>query len=111
MILFELLTRVGHFSFSFTWLREIKWLAQDLSTRKYQNCDLNLCLRDGGSDGKVSTYNAGDPDSVPGLGRSPGEGKGNPLQYFRLKNPMDRGACRAIVHGVARVGYDLATKP
>ena len=90
MILFEVLTRVGHFSFSFTWLREIKWLAQDLSTRKYQNWDLNLCLRDGGSDGKVSIYNVGDPDSIPGLGRSP-EGNGNPLQYSCLENPMDRG--------------------
>ena len=46
----------------------------------------------GGSDGKVSVYNAGDPGSIPGLGRSPGEGNGNPLQYYCLENPMDRGA-------------------
>ena len=46
----------------------------------------------GGSDGKVSVYNAGDPDSIPGLGRSPGEGNDNPLQYYCLENPMDRGA-------------------
>ena len=46
----------------------------------------------GGSDSKVSVYNAGDPDSIPGLGRSPGEGNGNPLQYYYLENPMDRGA-------------------
>ena len=46
----------------------------------------------GGSDGKVSAYNAGDPDLIPGLGRSPGEGNGNPLQYSCLKNPMDGGA-------------------
>ena len=46
----------------------------------------------GGSDGKASVYNAGDPGSVPGLGRSPGEGSGNPLQYYCLENPMDRGA-------------------
>ena len=46
----------------------------------------------GGSDGKVSVYAAGDPGSSPGLGRSPGEGNGNPLQYFCLENPMDRGA-------------------
>ena len=46
----------------------------------------------GGSDGKVSIYNVGDPDSIPGLGRSPGEGNGNPLQYYCLENPMDRGA-------------------
>jgi len=41
------------------------------------------------SDSKASTYNAGDPNSIPGLGRSPGEGNGNPLQYFCLENPMD----------------------
>ena len=46
----------------------------------------------GGSDGKASVYNAGDPGSIPGLGRSSGEGKGNPLQYACLGNPMDRGA-------------------
>ena len=46
----------------------------------------------GGSDGKASVYNAGDPGSIPGLGRSPGEENGNPLQYYCLENPMDRGA-------------------
>ena len=46
----------------------------------------------GGSDGKVSVYNAGDLGSIPDLGRSPGEGNGNPLQYYCLENPMDRGA-------------------
>ena len=46
----------------------------------------------GGSDGKASACNAGDLGSIPGLGRSPGEGNGNPLQYSCLENPMDRGA-------------------
>ena len=46
----------------------------------------------GGSDGKLSVYNAGDPGSVPGLGRSPGGGNGNLLQYYCLENSMDRGA-------------------
>ena len=46
----------------------------------------------GGSDGKVSVYNVGDPGSIPGLGRSPGEGNGNPLQYSCLEDPMDGGA-------------------
>ena len=46
----------------------------------------------GGSDGKASAYNVGDPGSIPGLGRSPGEGNGNPLQYSCLENPMDREA-------------------
>ena len=43
----------------------------------------------GGSDGKASAYNEGDPGSIPGSGRSPGEGNGNPLQYSYLENPMD----------------------
>ena len=46
----------------------------------------------GGSDGKASNYNAGDPGSIPGLGRSSGKGNGNPLQYSCLENPMDEGA-------------------
>ena len=45
-----------------------------------------------GLDGKVSVCNAGDPSLIPGLGRSPGEGNGNSLQYSYLENPMDRGA-------------------
>ena len=44
-----------------------------------------------GSDGKASVCNAGEPGSIPGLGRSPGEGNGSPLQYSCLENPMDRG--------------------
>ena len=48
--------------------------------------------RHGGSDGKASVYNVGDLGSIPGLGRSPGEGNGNPLQDYCLENPMDRGA-------------------
>ena len=46
---------------------------------------------------KESACNAGDPGSVPGLGRSPGEGNGNPLHYSCLENPMDRGTWRATV--------------
>ena len=49
-----------------------------------------------------SACNAGDPGSVPGLGRSPGEGNGNPLQYSCLGNHMDRGAWRAAIHGIAK---------
>ena len=56
----------------------------------------------GGSDGKASAYNVGLPDSIPGLGRSPGEGNGNPLQYSCLENPMDRGAWWATVHAVTK---------
>ena len=60
--------------------------------------------------GKESACSAGDRGSVLGLGRSPGEGNGNPLQYSCLENPMDNGAWQATVHGVARVGHDLVTK-
>ena len=56
----------------------------------------------GGSDSKESTCNVGDLGSIPGLGRSPGEGHGNPLQCSGLENSMDRGAWWAAVHGVAK---------
>ena len=60
---------------------------------------------------KESASSAEDPGSIPGSGRSPGETNVNPLQYFYLENPMDRGAQRATVRGVTIVGHDLATKP
>ena len=56
----------------------------------------------GGSDGEESACNAGDPDLIPGLGRSPGEGNGYPFQYSCLENSMDRGDWQAIVHRVAK---------
>ena len=52
--------------------------------------------------GKESTCQAGDTDSIPGLGRSPGKGNGNPLQHSCLGNPMDRRDWQATVHGVAK---------
>ena len=56
----------------------------------------------GGSDGKASAYNVGDLGLIPGSGRSPGEGNGNPLQCSCLENPMDQGAWWATIHGVAK---------
>ena len=56
----------------------------------------------GGSDGKESIYNAEDLDSIPGLGISPGEGNGYPLQYSGLENSMGREAWQATVRGVAK---------
>ena len=56
----------------------------------------------GGSVVKSSPANAGDVDLIPGLGRCPRVGNGNSLQYLCLKNPMDRGAWQATVHGVAK---------
>ena len=64
-----------------------------------------------GSDSKESACNAGDPGSVPGLGRSPGEGSDCPLQSSCLEHPMDSGAWQATVHGVARVEHNLVPKP
>ena len=55
--------------------------------------------------------NAEDVGLIPGSGRFPGEGNGNPFQYSCLGNPMDRGAWQTTVHGVARVRHDLVTKP
>ena len=60
---------------------------------------------------KESACYMADPGSIPGSGRSHGEGNGNALQYSCLENPMDRGAWWATAHGVARVRHDLATKP
>ena len=56
----------------------------------------------GGSEDKASAFNAGDPGLIPGSGRSPGEGNGNPLQYSCLENPLDRGAWWATVHWVTK---------
>ena len=61
------------------------------------------------SDGKESAWNAGDLGSIPGLGRSPGEGNGNPLQYSCLVNSMNRGTWRPTVHGIRRVGHNWVT--
>ena len=62
--------------------------------------------------GKESTCNAEDEGSIPGSGRFPGEGNGNPLQYSYLENPKDRGAWQATVHGARGVGHELArSKP
>ena len=60
---------------------------------------------------KESACSAGDDlGSIPELGRYPGEGNGNPLQYSCLENPMDRGAWQATIHGVTRVRHNLAAK-
>ena len=60
----------------------------------------------GGSDGKALAYNAGDLGSIPGLGRSPGEGNGNPLQYSCLENPWTEEPGRLQSMGFQRVGHD-----
>ena len=61
----------------------------------------------GDSEGEESACSAGDVGSIPGWGRSPGGGHGNPLQYSCLENPMDRGACWVMVHGVPNFANPL----
>ena len=61
-----------------------------------------------GGSGKELVCGAGDSGSIPGLGRSPGEGNGNPLQYSCLENSMDRGVWQATVHGVAKSWTQLS---
>ena len=62
----------------------------------------------GGSEGKESACYAGDVGLIPGLGRSPGEENGYPLQYSCLENSVERGAWEAIVHGVAKSQTELS---
>ena len=70
------------------------------------SCPIPSCFLHS-SDSEASACNVGDLGSIPGLGSSPGDGNGNPLQYSCLENPMDRGTWQATVHGIARVGHDL----
>ena len=69
-------------SYGFLWVHAEEWDCWGLKAFDFP----------AGSDSKAAVYNAGDLGSIPGLGRSPGEGNGNALQYSCLKNPMDRGA-------------------
>ena len=79
-------------------------IAKDLTKKKNKKRTHRMGEGDlpGGPDGKESACNVGDLGLIPGLGRSPGGGHGNPLQYSCLENSMDRGAWRATVHGVAK---------
>ena len=79
------------------WCRKSIWQHLTHSHEKNKNWGFP-----GGSDGKASACNAGDPGSIPGSGRSAGEGNDNPFQYSCLENPMDREAWLATVHGVSK---------
>ena len=87
---------------------ELGWLGVWLPPALHPGCSLpsltsaSVIIRGfpGGSEGKESACNARDPCSLPGLGRCPGEGNGNPVQYSCLENPTDREIWRATVHGV-----------
>ena len=91
---------------SWTWLKQLS-----LHALVWKYCFVYLEYKEdfpGGSEGKASVYNVGDLGLIPGSGRSPGEGNGNPLQYYCLENPMDRGA-RLQSMGWQRVRQDWAT--
>ena len=86
------------------WLREWDW--QIMTVLVNQGFPRGSAVKK-----KIPATNAGDVGWIPGLGRSPGEGNSNSLQYFCLGNPMDRGAWQATVHrGHKRVRHDLPTK-
>jgi len=101
-LIFELVLQTGssfllhpllqHQRFSVTWC--LAWASQ-VAHVKYRS---------------ANTEDMRDAGSVPGSGRSSGGGNDNPLQYSWLENPMDRGAWRATVHGLQRVGHDWVTK-
>ena len=76
--------------------------ARDRETQEVYFSHFNHNRLLGGSVVKNPLANAGDSSSIPGSGRSPGEGNGNPIQYSCLGNPMDKGTWQAIVHGVAK---------
>ena len=91
-------------------MKMILFLPKEVISR-FDNVVLNFITEGfpGGSDGKESACNAGYPGLIPGLGRSAGEGNGNPLQYSCLENSKDRGAWWSTVHGSQRVGHNWAT--
>ena len=87
------------------------WTKKHILRPYIQDADrqkLKMLMCPGGSEVKGSACNAGDLGSIPGLGRSTGEGNGNPLQYSYLENPMDRGAWWATVHGVTKSRAQLS---
>ena len=75
---------------------------QSQTANEVLSCSQSIIGFPGGSEVKASACNAGGLGSIPGLGRSPGEGNGNPLQYSCVENPMDGGAWWATVHRVAK---------
>ena len=79
----------------------IKVAGRNINNLRYAD-DITLVGFPGGSEVKASAWNVGDLGSIPRSGRSPGEGNGNPLQYSYLENPMERGAWRTTVQGIAK---------
>ena len=105
----EMAAHSGTFAWKIPWTEKSGRL-QSMGSQKSQTLLSNLTFTwlSGSSDSKDSVCNAGDPDSIPGLVRSPGEGHGTPLQYSCLENSMDRGAWRVTVHGVTKSWTQLS---
>ena len=81
------------------------------NSKIYKYAQIKYIRHPGGSDSEESACNAEDLGSIPGLGRSPGEGHGYPLQYSGLENSLGRGAWQAVVHGVTKSQTGLRTNP
>ena len=94
------MAKVLSFNFFISSSDEYSWLIS-FRTDWFEYTQANFQFS-GSLDGKASAYNAGDPGSIPGLGRPLGEGNGNPLQDSCPESPMDRGAWKATVHRVAK---------
>ena len=90
--------------------KNIKYRLKKVSELKQHADSIQKWASHVAQSGKKSAYGAGDPGLIPGSGRSPGEENGNPLQDSCLEKPTDSGAWQATVHGVARVGHNLAAK-
>ena len=89
--------------------RVLEWGAISFSALLLIDYNNNYCLISGRSDSKESAYKEGDPDSIPGLGRSPGELNGNLLQYSCLENTTDKGGWWATTHAVPKSRTQLST--
>ena len=100
-LLLAFTNRTGKGQFSLQFQRKAM-TKNALTTAQLQSSHTLVKGFPGGSEVKTSACNMGDLGSIPGSGRSPGEGNGNPLQYSCPENPMDRGAWWATVHGVAK---------
>ena len=98
----EMATHSSILAWRIPWTEEPGGLQSTGSQRVGHNWVTSLSGFPGGSDCKASVFNAGDLGLIPGLGRCPGEGNGSLLQYSCLENPMDGGAWKATVHGVAK---------
>ena len=102
-------TRSSTLALKIPWMEELgagyyPWGRKESGTTERLHFHFHLRTEgfSGGSDSKESACNAGDPDSIPRQGRSPGKGNGYPLQYSCPENPLDRGAWQVTVHGVAK---------